>query len=71
MNEEHKTAPGLWDVTRSVLAALLGVQKYKNYEKDFTHGKPWQYITIGVIGVVLFIVIILGIVNLVMSLAGV
>lgn len=71
MSDEHKQAPGLWDVAKSVLAAFLGVQKSKHYERDFTHGKPWQYITLGIIGVVIFIAVIIGVVNLVMSLAGV
>ena len=35
MSEEHKKAPGLLDVARSVLWAMLGVQKQKNYERDF------------------------------------
>lgn len=52
------------------MAAFLGVQKSSHYERDFTHGKPWQYITLGIIGVVIFIAVIIGVVNLVMSLAG-
>ncbi|MDZ7802880.1 DUF2970 domain-containing protein [Thiohalophilus sp.] len=71
MSDENKQAPGLWDVAKSVMAAFLGVQKSKHYERDFTHGKPWQYITIGLIGVVIFIAVIIGVVKVVMSLAGV
>ncbi len=71
MSNEQKKEPGLWDVAKSVLAAFLGVQKSKHYERDFSHGKPWQYITLGLIGVVLFIVIIVSVVKVVMSLAGV
>jgi hypothetical protein len=71
VNDENRQAPGLWDVAKSVMAAFLGVQKSKHYERDFTHGKPWQYITLGIIGVIIFISIIIAIVNLVMSLAGV
>ena len=69
--QKNKQEPGLWDVTKSVLAAGLGVQSRKNYERDFTHGKPWQYIVIGLIGVGLFIGIVLGVVLTVLSLAGV
>ncbi|MFO8025560.1 DUF2970 domain-containing protein [Thiohalophilus sp.] len=71
MDDDNKQAPGLWDVAKSVMAAFLGVQKSKHYERDFTHGKPWQYITLGLIGVVIFIAVIIGVVNLVLSLAGV
>ena len=72
MNEQtNKREPTLWDVTKSVLAALLGVQSRKNYERDFTHGKPWQYIVIGLVGVALFITIVVTVVRIVLSSAGV
>ncbi len=69
--EEKSNAPSLWDVTKSVLAAGLGVQSRKNYERDFTSGKPWQYIIIGLIGVGLFIAIVISVVMIVLSMAGV
>lgn len=71
MSDENKNEPTLLDVTRSVMWAFLGVQKNKNYERDFKHGKPSQYIIIGLIGVSLFIFIIVLIVKFVLSLAGV
>lgn len=72
MNDDSKpTAPSLWQVAKSVLAAFLGVQKRENYERDFQYGKPWQYIIIGLIGVALFIAILVSIVTMVMSFAGV
>ncbi|MGD8783933.1 MAG: DUF2970 domain-containing protein [Thioalkalispiraceae bacterium] len=71
MEEQEKKSPGLWDVTKSVLAAGLGVQSRKNYERDFSHGKPWQYILVGLIGVGLFIAIVITVVMTVLSLAGV
>ncbi|MEJ2142437.1 MAG: DUF2970 domain-containing protein [Gammaproteobacteria bacterium] len=70
MNEEHKKAPTLMDVTRSVLWGMLGVQKKKNYERDFTKGKPWQYVVIGLVAVSIFIISIVVVVNLVLSSAG-
>jgi len=72
MNDKtEKKAPSLWDVAKSVQAAFLGVQSSKNYERDFQHGKPSQYIIIGLIGVAIFIAVIIGVVKLVMKLAGV
>lgn len=72
MNDEsQKKAPSLWDVAKSVQAALLGVQSSKNYERDFQHGKPSQYIILGLVGVAIFIAIIISVVMLVMKLAGV
>ena len=63
--------PSIWQVAKSVLAAMLGVQKSENYQRDFQYGKPGQYIVLGLIFVVLFILILVGIVQLVLSLAGI
>ena len=71
MNDKNKKAPSLLNVTRSVLWGMLGVQKLENYERDFTHGKPWQYIVIGLVAVAVFIGTLITIVNVVMSMAGV
>jgi len=68
--QNNNKAPTLWDVTKSVLAAMLGVQKSKNYERDFQYGKPWQYVIVGLIAVGIFIGILVTVVNLVMSSAG-
>ncbi len=67
---EPKT-PSLWDVTKSVFAAFLGVQSRKNYERDFNYGKPWQYIVIGMAGVAIFIAAVVSVVIIVLSQAGV
>jgi len=63
--------PSIWQVAKSVLAAMLGVQKSENYQRDFQYGKPRQYIILGLIFVALFILILVGIVQLVLSLAGI
>ena len=72
MNNESNDnkAPTLWDVTKSVLAAMLGVQKSKNHERDFSYGKPWQYVIVGLIAVGVFIGILVTVVNVVMSSAS-
>ena len=71
MSDENKKAPTLLDVTKSVLWGMLGVQKSENYKRDFSHGKPWQYVVIGLIAVAIFIGTIITVVSLVMSVAGV
>lgn len=71
MNQTDSKPPSLWQVARSVLAAMLGVQKRQHYEHDFQHGRPWQYIVLGLLFVVLFILILIGVVKLVLALAGV
>jgi hypothetical protein len=71
MNNEDQKIPSLLDVARSVLWAMLGVQKSKNHERDFKYGKPSQYIIVGLIGVAIFISIIISVVKLALSFAGV
>lgn len=71
MSDKNKKAPTLLDVTRSVLWGMLGVQKLENYKRDFSHGKPWQYIVIGLVAVTVFIATLVTIVNIVMGMAGV
>lgn len=61
----------LLDVARSVLWAFIGVQKSKNYERDFKHGKPSQYIIVGLLGVAIFIAILVTVVKFALSLAGI
>ena len=68
VNTNH--SPSLWQVAKSVLAAMLGVQKSENYQRDFQYGKPGQYIIVGLVFVMLFILILVGIVKLVLSFAG-
>jgi len=70
MSEEQQKEPGLLDVARSVLWAMLGVQKQKNYERDFTKGKPWQYVVVGLFGVFVFIFILVMVVKFALSSAA-
>ncbi len=54
----------------SALAAASGVQSSKNRKRDFSKGKPSQFIAIGIIFTVLFVLIMVGVVNLVLSSVG-
>ena len=71
MTDEDNKTPSLLDVARSVLWAMIGVQKSKNHERDFKYGKPSQYIIVGLIGVAVFITIIITVVKFALSMAGV
>jgi hypothetical protein len=74
MDTEHREqpqTPSLIQVLGSVLASLFGVSSTRKREVDFTHGKPYQYIIVGLIVTVVFILSIWGVVKLVMGLAGV
>ena len=70
MTDEDNKTPSLLDVARSVLWAMIGVQKSKNHERDFKYGKPSQYIIVGLIGVAVFITINITVVKFALSMAG-
>lgn len=70
MNNEQEKNLTLRQMLGSVLAAALGVQSGKNRARDFSHGKPSHFIILGVGFTVLFVLIVLGVVKLVLYLAG-
>jgi hypothetical protein len=69
--DDQGMTPSLLDVLGSVLASMFGVQSNRRREQDFVHGKPSQYIVIGLFVTLVFILTVWGVVNLVMKLAGV
>jgi len=70
MNDEQEKNLTLRQMLGSVLATALGVQSGKNRARDFSHGKPSHFIILGVGFTVLFVLIVLGVVKLVLYLAG-
>ena len=50
--------PSTWQVFKSVLASFFGVQKEETRQRDFTYGKPGQFIVIGLIITALFIAVV-------------
>lgn len=58
--------PTLWQIISSVLAAGFGVQSQNNRERDFASGTASQYIIIGIVATILFILTLLGIINLIL-----
>ena len=69
-NEDQKHV-SIWKVAASVVAAMFGVRGSKARERDFTKGRPVDYIIVGLVFTVLFILVLVGVVTLVMNLAGV
>ena len=69
--DDQGNAPSLLQVLGSVLASMFGVQSNRRREQDFVHGKPSQYIMIGLLVTLVFILLVWGVVSLVMRLAGV
>ncbi|MGE0486627.1 MAG: DUF2970 domain-containing protein [Gammaproteobacteria bacterium] len=54
----------------SILAAAIGVQSNKNRERDFRRGSARNYIVLGLLATLLFILAVYGAVRLVLGLAG-
>ncbi len=69
--DNQVNTPSLLEVLGSVLASMFGVQSNRRREQDFVHGKPSQYIVIGLLVTLVFILTVWGVVSLVMRLAGV
>lgn len=68
-SEETPDKLGIWRVLKSVLAAFFGVQSQRNYLRDFSSGRYWPFIVIGVLSVLLFILIVYLLVLLALQLS--
>lgn len=70
MNNHDDQSPLGWgELVQSILAAALGVQSSKNRARDFSRGRPIQFIVLGLAFCLLFVLVILGVVKLVLYLA--
>jgi len=68
---DQNNAPSFWQVVKSVLAGMLGVQSAENRERDFQHGKFSAYVFVAFIVVTVFILTIVAVVKTVLYFAGV
>ena len=57
-------------VVKSTLSAFIGVQSNANRERDFTHGKMSHFIWMGLLFGLVFVLTLVGIVQLVLYLTG-
>ena len=62
--------PSIVDVVKSVLASFFGVQSDKNRRRDFQHGNPMQFILVGIVLTILFIVAMIIIVKIILASAA-
>ena len=69
MGGANRNKLSLIQVFSSVLASFFGVQKNETRERDFTHGRARDFIIVGIVLTLAFILVVLGIVQLVMHLA--
>ena len=70
-NEDTRDAESVTfgQLMKSVLAAFFGVQSNANRERDFKHGKISHFILIGLLFGLLFVLTLVGVVQLVLHLA--
>ncbi|EKT4467906.1 DUF2970 domain-containing protein [Pseudomonas sp. p1(2021b)] len=63
-------APTFWQMLQSILAAAFGVQSGKNRARDFTHGKASHFIVLGTLFTLVFILVLVGLVQLALHLTA-
>ena len=72
-NEENDSEPRelrFIDTFKSTAMAFLGVQSNANRERDFTHGKMSHFIWMGLILGLVFVLTLVGVVQLALHLTG-
>ena len=52
---------------KSVMSAMIGVQKKKNLEEDFSKNSATPFIVAGIIMTILFVFVVWGVVQLALS----
>ena len=62
--------PTFWQMLHSILAAAFGVQSGKNRTRDFTHGKASHFIALGTLFTLIFILVLIGLVQLALHLTA-
>jgi hypothetical protein len=71
MDDEPEEEPlTLMQLIGSALAAAFGVQSSKNRARDFSRGKPIQFIAVGILFTAVFVLLLIGFVNLLLSYIG-
>lgn len=66
--EEKPGKLGFLQMLSSSLAAAIGVQSSKNKERDFSQGDAKRFVILGIVMTLVFLLTMLGIVQLVLSL---
>ncbi|WP_257275648.1 DUF2970 domain-containing protein [Endozoicomonas sp. ONNA1] len=61
---------GFLSTLQSTLASAFGVQSEKKRKRDFSQGRPAHFIIAGMIGTLVFILILMLVVKLVLSQSG-
>ena len=67
---ETRTQLSFGQLLKSTFSAFLGVQSNANRERDFTQGKMSHFIWMGLLFGVVFVLTIIGVVQLVLHFTG-
>lgn len=70
MVQDNSTKPSLWQIIKSVLGAMFGVQSSAVRYRDFTRGNPWIYVVVGIVFVSVFVLAVYAVVRIVIHQAG-
>ena len=69
-NANEEAPLRFWDLVKSTLSAFLGVQSNANRERDFRRGKLSHFIWMGLLFGLLFVLTLVGVVQLVLHFTG-
>ena len=69
MQDDEPRKLGILQILASVVASFFGVQSNARRERDFSQGRPRDFIVVGLLLTLVFILVVWGVVSLVMSLA--
>ena len=67
---EEERNLSFWQLLKSTLSAFIGVQSNANRERDFKHGKVSHFIWMGLLSGLVFVLTLMGVVQLVLHFAG-
>ena len=69
-DSEEEMQLSFWQLLKSTLSAFVGVQSNANRERDFKHGKVSHFIWMALLFGLVFVLTLIGVVQLVMHLAS-
>ena len=67
---KNETQLSFGQLLKSTLSAFIGVQSSANRERDFKHGKMSHFIFMGLLFGLVFVLTLVGVVQLVLYLSG-
>jgi len=69
-NQKEEESLALWEVFQGVFAMFIGVQSEKNRERQFKYGKFYQFLIVGIVVTIIFLLHIMLLVKFALRWAG-